>query len=232
MKKLYCCKDFVFFHEIHHLRYQSCFEEKVNDFHRVIDVCLKLKDSSLPQETKDAINKLLEMSDKSIFGELCCDINSICCITYLYSGGHRYDKKIAEEVIKSVRLISLFINDLKKIDLVYKKRCETDDYKLIETFILDDNYVEIEFRNYILYFISAYLMGFSNLNTDLDFFVKDECFYKYYKPYSDILSVDFITSVFAEENLYSGLFTQRECGIARDIIIGWHKGLQNNSTFQ
>lgn len=216
------CKDFVYFHEMHHAQYNRNHNLKYSDFKLIREVCHNLDASSMPQETKDIMTRLLSMSDTSILEELCCDVNSICCIVYIYSGGKNYDEEIAYKVIKSIRFISLFINNLKKIDLVYKKRCITNDEKEIESYIMSENYVEIEARNYIVYFIALYLMGFSKMNIQSDFFERDECYFKYFRPYGDILEFDFISNIFLESELYKQEFSRDECKVARDIIIGWH----------
>lgn len=107
------CKDFVYFHEMHHAQYNGKYNLKYSAFELIREVCHNLDTSSMPQETKDIMKKLLSMSDTSILEELCCDVNSVCCIVYIYSGGEHYDAAIAQQVIKSIRFISLFINNLK-----------------------------------------------------------------------------------------------------------------------
>lgn len=185
-------KDFVFFHEIHHARYQSDNMEKLENFRLILDACETLKKfSSLPKETKDEIDKLINLNDTTLLEELCCDVNSILTITYLNSVDNKpYDKTIAENVIRSQRIISLFIQNLKSIDTVYKKRCDTDNWDEIKAYADGFNYTEREVRNYIVHFIASYLMGFANtgLDTNLDFLTKDELFYIFYRPYNDILS--------------------------------------------
>lgn len=64
----------------------------------------------------------------------------------------------------------------------------------------------------------------------IDFKLLNNEFMNIIKPFHDVRSVGFITSVFTEGDFYSGLFTQNKCGIARDMI-GWHRGFQNNKIF-
>lgn len=90
---------------------------------------------------------------------------------------------------------------------------------------MGENYVEIEARNYIIYFIALYLMGFSKMNIQQDFFMRDECYFKYFRPYYDILDFDFISNIFLEYELYRREFSKSECKVARDIIIGWHNSI-------
>lgn len=218
------CKDFVFFHEMHHAQYKQNECQKSSDFNRVREICRSLHDSSIPEETKRIINELLSLSDTSILEELCCDVNSICCIAYIYSGGNHYDKEIAQQVINSVRFITLFISTLKRIDLVYRNWCITDEATLTEILSSSDNYIEIEARNFIVYFVALHQMGISKIDTNSDLFVRDECFYKYARPYYAILESDFISNIFLESKLYAQQFSKEECKVARDIIIGWHSG--------
>lgn len=218
------CKDYVFFHEMHHALYNKNQNLKDSDFKLIIEACHILDKSSIPQETKNIINEMLSLSDTAILEELCCDVNSLCCVVYLYSGGDRYDEEIAKKVIKSIRYISLFINNLKKIYLIYKASNTTKSKHEIEAYIRGENYIEIEARNFIIYFIALYMMGISKMNFQSDFFLKDDCFFKHWRPYNDILSFDFISNIFSESELYRRKFNKSECKVARDIIIGWHNG--------
>lgn len=65
-------------------------------------------------------------------------------------------------------------------------------------------------------------MGFSKINIQSDFFTRDECYFKYFRPYGDTLDFDFISNIFSESELYRREFSRDECKVARDIIIGWH----------
>ncbi len=224
LNNLVYCKDFVFFHELHHLQYKSNNKLRSDDFKLVTNMCKRLLNTSIEQETKEVINDILKTSNETVLEELCCDVNSVCCICHLYSGGNGYDKNISEKVIKSIRLLTFFINVFKRVEKTYKICCNTNDTMKIEEYLLDHSYKETEIRNYVLYHICYGLMGFSgsDFNTDLKFFLEDEFYYMFMRPYNDILSVDLINNIFKEKEFYSYLFKQSECATARDILIGWH----------
>ncbi len=219
------CKDFVFFHEIHHALYQQQKEEKILNFAFIRQECEILKKSSLPQETQDLIQNFLNMSDEVLLEELCCDVNSICSVCYLFSNNGSYSKDITEDIIKSIRLITLFINNLKRMEIVYNQYPKTKDFDaLSESNTFKNSIIEKEIRNYVVFFIARKLMGFyTDFNSDSDFFLNDNMFYQHYRPYSDILHPDHIEKVYTEAKFYSKNFSPSECSIARDIIIGWHK---------
>lgn len=217
-------KHFVFFHEIQHARYQQKKEERLSDIALIKSECEALQKSSLPVETKDLIQDLLDMNDEYLLEELCCDVNSICTVCYLISNNGSYSKDIAEDVIKSIRFMTLFINDLKRIEIVYQQYYKENDVDTLKSSAFKNSIIEKETRNFVVFFIARRLMGFnSELNSDSAFFLNDDMFNRYLRPYSDILDVEFIKNISEKAKFYSQIFSPTECSISRDIIIGWHK---------
>lgn len=222
LSNLTYCKDFVFFHEVSHAIFRTDIDQKKYVFQIVKDVCLTLLKQPISFETKKSIKNILESSDNLIFEELCCDVNSICTVVMLYSGGKKYDNVVATEIVKSLRILLLFINSLKRIDTAYTTYYKTSNLSQVSKRIISgDNYDEMEIRDYAVFFVIQQLMGL-NLNLDREFFLNDSNYNMYFKPYYDFLSIDFLKSVFTESIFYSNKFSKDICGTTRDIIIGWH----------
>ena len=172
-------------------------------------------------------NKLFNIISKphnDILEEFCCDVNAICSVAYIHSGGKKYDQHISEEVIKSIRLLSFLLGIFKMLETVYSQIKNNYDIDKISTIVNEDSsiYLEHEMRDYVIFIAARAFMGLKEIETHFPFFDEDDYWFQCMRPYSDMISPNYIEGVYHEKNVLKKHFKKEELMVARDIIIGWH----------